>query len=92
MATLIARTIEPRSIYDARLSDAQVRDRQRAHDRAMEESPDMTDEPEMPRNVSDEGTASFWHGLPRDDCPYPPGSEDRAEWLSGWDQAAARAA
>jgi len=38
-ATLIARTIEPRSIYDARLSDTQVRDRQRARDRAMEESP-----------------------------------------------------
>jgi CIC family chloride channel protein len=38
-ATLIARTIEPRSIYDARLSDTQVRDRQRARDRATEESP-----------------------------------------------------
>ncbi len=38
-ATLIARTIEPRSIYDARLSDTQVRDRQRARDRALEESP-----------------------------------------------------
>jgi CIC family chloride channel protein len=38
-ATLIARTIESRSIYDARLSDAQVRDRQRARNRAMEESP-----------------------------------------------------
>lgn len=38
-ATLIARTIEPRSIYDARLSDAQVRDRQRTRNRAIEESP-----------------------------------------------------
>jgi len=38
-ATLIARTIEPRSIYDARLSDTQVRDRQRARNRAMEEQP-----------------------------------------------------
>lgn len=38
-ATLIARTIELRSIYDARLSDAQVRDRQRARNRAMEELP-----------------------------------------------------
>jgi CIC family chloride channel protein len=38
-ATLIARTIEPRSIYDARLSDTQIRDRQRARNRAMEESP-----------------------------------------------------
>ncbi len=33
-ATLIARTIEPRSIYDARLTDAQVRDRQKARDHA----------------------------------------------------------
>lgn len=31
-ATLVARTIEPRSIYDARLMDAQVGDRQRARD------------------------------------------------------------
>ncbi len=38
-ATLVARTIEPRSIYDARLSDEQVRDRQRARDRAPEELP-----------------------------------------------------
>jgi chloride channel protein, CIC family len=29
IATLIARTIEPRSVYDARLSDAQVEQRQR---------------------------------------------------------------
>lgn len=28
-ATLVARTIEPRSIYDARLSDAEVLERQR---------------------------------------------------------------
>jgi H+/Cl- antiporter ClcA len=33
-ATLVARTIEPRSIYDARLTDAQVRERQRARDHA----------------------------------------------------------
>jgi H+/Cl- antiporter ClcA len=38
-ATLVARTIEPRSVYDARLSDTQVRDRRRARDLAMEESP-----------------------------------------------------
>jgi H+/Cl- antiporter ClcA len=36
-ATLVARTIEPRSIYDARLSNAQVRDRERARDHAPEE-------------------------------------------------------
>jgi ribosome modulation factor len=51
----------------------------------------MNDDPALPQNVSDEGTASFLQGLPREDCPYPPGSEDRDEWLSGWDQAAARA-
>lgn len=38
-ATLVARTIEPRSVYDARLSDTQVRDRRRDRDLAMEESP-----------------------------------------------------
>jgi H+/Cl- antiporter ClcA len=31
-ATLVARTIEPRSIYDARLTDEQVAARQRARD------------------------------------------------------------
>ena len=38
-ATLVARLIEPQSIYDARLSDQQVRDRQRARDGAPEELP-----------------------------------------------------
>ncbi len=38
-ATLTARTIEPRSIYDARLNDAQVRARQRARDGVMAEAP-----------------------------------------------------
>ncbi len=32
IATLVARTIEPRSVYDARLSDAEVRERQKARD------------------------------------------------------------
>jgi H+/Cl- antiporter ClcA len=35
-ATLIARTIEPRSVYDARLTDEQVRERQRARNQAPE--------------------------------------------------------
>jgi ribosome modulation factor len=51
----------------------------------------MTKEPEPPQNVSDEGAASLLHGLPREDCPYPPASEDREEWLSNWDRAAAKA-
>jgi chloride channel protein, CIC family len=38
-ATLVARTIEPRSIYDARLSDEQIRDRERARDRMPEAVP-----------------------------------------------------
>jgi H+/Cl- antiporter ClcA len=33
-ATLIARTVEPRSVYDARLSDAEVAERQRVRDQA----------------------------------------------------------
>ena len=35
-ATLVARTIEPRSIYDARLSDSEVRERQRIRDMPLE--------------------------------------------------------
>ena len=35
-ATLVARNIEPRSVYDARLSDEQVRARQRTRDRPVE--------------------------------------------------------
>jgi H+/Cl- antiporter ClcA len=38
-ATLVARTIEPRSVYDARLSDAQVRERQQARDHAPDDLP-----------------------------------------------------
>jgi H+/Cl- antiporter ClcA len=38
-ATLVARTIEPRSVYDARLSDAEVRARQQARDHAPEAPP-----------------------------------------------------
>ncbi len=51
----------------------------------------MTDEPDLPRTVADEGAASFLRGLPREDCPYPPGADEREEWLAGWDRAAARA-
>jgi H+/Cl- antiporter ClcA len=32
IATLVARTIEPRSIYDARLTDEQIAERQRLRD------------------------------------------------------------
>ena len=52
---------------------------------------DMTDEDELPQSVSDEGTDSFLRGLPREDCPYPPGADEREAWLTGWDLAATRA-
>lgn len=39
-ATLVARTIEPRSIYDARLSDEEVRARQRMREHPPETPPD----------------------------------------------------
>jgi H+/Cl- antiporter ClcA len=38
-ATLVARTFEPRSVYDARRSDAEVRARQQARDHAPEAPP-----------------------------------------------------
>jgi CIC family chloride channel protein len=37
-ATLVARTLEPRSIYDARLTDEEVAARQRLRDRPMQET------------------------------------------------------
>jgi CIC family chloride channel protein len=33
VATLVARTIDPRSIYDARLTDAELEERQRLRER-----------------------------------------------------------
>jgi ribosome modulation factor len=51
----------------------------------------MTDEAELPQTVSNEGTDSFLRGLPREDCPYPPGADEREAWLTGWDLAAAGA-
>jgi ribosome modulation factor len=51
----------------------------------------MTAETKLPQNTSDEGADSFSRGLPREDCPYPPGADDREGWLTGWDRAAASA-
>ena len=51
----------------------------------------MTDEAELSRSISDEGAVSFLRGLPREDCPYPPGADEREGWLTGWDLAASRA-
>ncbi|HEX2940545.1 MAG TPA: chloride channel protein [Rhodopila sp.] len=39
IATLVSRTAEPRSIYDARLSDAQIQARERARDRVANMAP-----------------------------------------------------
>ena len=50
----------------------------------------MSDELPLPRRISDEGAASYSHGLPREDCPYPPGSNEREPWLEGWDESARR--
>jgi H+/Cl- antiporter ClcA len=36
VATLIARTIEPRSIYDARLTDKEIAERQKLRDAASQ--------------------------------------------------------
>ena len=35
-ATLVARSIEPRSIYDAKLSDEEIAERQKMRDRPMQ--------------------------------------------------------
>ncbi len=50
----------------------------------------MTEEAELPKSISDEGTDSFLGGLPRENCPYPPGADEREAWLSGWDLAATK--
>lgn len=52
----------------------------------------MTHTPRLPHSVEEEGADAFEHGLPRRNCPYPPGADERDAWLSGWDRAAARAA
>ena len=34
-----------------------------------------------------EGMDAFGRGARREDCPYPDGSDQRAAWLKGWDEA-----
>ena len=34
----------------------------------------------------DEGLDAFGRGVPRKDCPYPIGSDEREDWEEGWDQ------
>jgi ribosome modulation factor len=49
----------------------------------------MTKEADEPTGIASEGADSFLQDIPRENCPYPPDSDDREEWLKGWDQAAA---
>ncbi len=48
----------------------------------------MSDETAPRPSVYQEGVDSFTQGWPRDNCPYPPDSEDREDWLRGWNDAA----
>jgi ribosome modulation factor len=50
----------------------------------------MSEDLPLPKGAFDEGRASYLHGLPREDCPYPPDSDEREPWLEGWDQTAHR--
>jgi ribosome modulation factor len=50
----------------------------------------MSENLPLPKSVFDEGVASYLHGLPREDCPYPPDADEREPWLEGWDQTARR--
>jgi hypothetical protein len=46
----------------------------------------MNKEQQLLYGVFLEGMNSYLHALPRDGCPYPPGSTEREAWLGGWDQ------
>jgi ribosome modulation factor len=50
----------------------------------------MNEEVQLPKGVVSEGADSYLRGLPREDCPYPPGSAEREDWIEGWNQAARR--
>ena len=50
----------------------------------------MNETPQLPRGIFSEGADSCLHGLPRENCPYPPGSAERGAWLEGWNQTAHR--
>jgi ribosome modulation factor len=48
----------------------------------------MNEAPQLPKGVFSEGEDSYSFGLPREDCPYPPDSDEREAWLEGWDHSA----
>ncbi len=50
----------------------------------------MSEDLPLPKSIRAEGMASYLHELPRENCPYPPDSDEREPWLEGWDQAARR--
>jgi hypothetical protein len=47
----------------------------------------MNEEFQQPKGIVSEGADSYLRGLPREDCPYPPGSAEREERIEGWNQA-----
>ena len=49
----------------------------------------MSEEAAASPSVYQEGFDSFEQGWPRDNCPYPPDSDGREDWLRGWNDAAA---
>jgi chloride channel protein, CIC family len=51
IATMVSRTIEPRSVYDARLSDEELRARQRLRERSIQ-PPEETPQQKQPNHQS----------------------------------------
>lgn len=37
--------------------------------------------------IFENGIDAYGADTPRDDCPYPAGSDEREFWLGGWDEA-----
>jgi ribosome modulation factor len=37
--------------------------------------------------IFEHGIDAYGADTPRDDCPYPAGSDEREVWLGGWDEA-----
>jgi hypothetical protein len=41
----------------------------------------MSEDLPLPKSIRAEGMASYLHGLPRENCPYPPDSDEREPGL-----------
>jgi ribosome modulation factor len=37
--------------------------------------------------IFQQGVEAYGAGIARDNCPYPPGTEEREVWQDGWDEA-----